>query len=265
MAETAPQPPRIAANITMLFRRLPPLARGAAALEAGFDGVEVLFPYDDPPEAWADALAGIPVALVNTPAGDWAAGERGFAAVPGAEARFRTDFARALEVAQAVGAARIHVMAGNAAGPEARATFLRNLGWAADHGHPLTIEPLNPADMPGYFLNGFAQAAAILEDLGTPLAGLQFDTWHAARLGGVAPVWAAAGRLAVHVQIAGEPGRGAPDDAALAFAAGLAASGFSGWIAGEYRDSDSAAPGWPQRLRDLCRGQRSPGRDAPPP
>jgi hydroxypyruvate isomerase len=240
---------RIAANIDWLFTGAPMLDRLALARAAGFDGVEVLFPYDHAPAAWEAALAGCPVALINTPAGDWAAGERGFAAVPGADAQFRDGFARALEHGAAMGAERLHVLAGVAAGPAAGAAFRRNLTWAAGFGHPLTIEPLNPVDMPGYFLNGFAEAAAVLDDLAILHLGLQFDTWHAARLGGVAPLWATHGARAVHVQIAGEPDRTEPDAGTLAFAAGIGRGGYGGWIAGEYRPAAAGPPGWPAALR----------------
>ncbi|MFN3971145.1 MAG: hydroxypyruvate isomerase family protein [Gemmobacter sp.] len=254
MADPGPEPgtaPRIAANITMLFAELAPLHRPAAARAAGFDGIEVLFPYDDPPEAWADACAGIPVALINTPPGDWAAGARGHAAVPGAEARFRDGFRRALDLAAALAAGRIHVMAGIATGPQARATYLANLEWAADFGHPLTIEPLNPADMPGYMLNGYDAAADILDTLAIPHLGLQFDTWHAARLGGVMPMWRRHGHRATHLQIAGEPVRAAPDAATCAAVRTMIGSGYAGWIAAEYRPRGptTASLDWVARLR----------------
>ena len=38
--------PRFAANLTMLFTELNVTARFAAAKDAGFAGVEMLFPYD---------------------------------------------------------------------------------------------------------------------------------------------------------------------------------------------------------------------------
>lgn len=38
--------PKFAANLTMLFTELPFMERFAAAKEAGFDAVEVLFPYE---------------------------------------------------------------------------------------------------------------------------------------------------------------------------------------------------------------------------
>lgn len=241
---------RIAANTTLLFTEAPMLDRPARARAAGFDGIEVLFPYDHPPEAWRAALGGCPVALINTPPGDWAAGERGFAAVPGAEARFRDGFDQALAWARAMGAARVHVMAGNARGAAAEATFRANLRWAVDRaaGLPLTIEPLNPGDMPGYHLAGYAQAAALLDALGDPRIGLQFDLWHAARLGGVGPLWARHRGRVAHLQIAGEPDRAEPGAAELAW---LRRCGWAGWTGAEYRPrGDTAAGlGWLRALR----------------
>mgnify|MGYP002852322682 CR=1 FL=1 len=38
--------PRFAANLTMLFTELPLQQRFAAAAAAGFEGAEILFPYD---------------------------------------------------------------------------------------------------------------------------------------------------------------------------------------------------------------------------
>ena len=96
----------------MLFTEVPILARPDLAREAGFDGVEVLFPYDHPAKDWAAAMAGMPLALINTHPGDWPAGERGHAAVPGAEQAFRSSFLRAADLAAQLGAGRVHVMAG---------------------------------------------------------------------------------------------------------------------------------------------------------
>ena len=232
--------PRFAANLTLLFNEVPALDRAGLAREAGFDGVEVLFPYDHAPADWAASLSGLPVALINTPPGDWAAGGRGHAALPGQGDVFRAGFDRALEVAGVMGAARIHVMAGCADGPAARDTYLENLAWAAaqrpDLG--LTIEPLNPDDMPGYFLNDFDQAAAILDDLGQPNVGLQFDLWHAARIHGNAMgVWLRHRAQVHHIQIAGFPNRAEPGGGGFdltTLCAELDEAGYDGWVAGEY-------------------------------
>lgn len=241
--------PRIAANITMLFTESPMLARPALAAAAGFDGVEVLFPYDHPAAAWADALAGVPLALINTPPGDWAAGDRGFAARPGEQERFRDGFLRAMDYAARLGAARVHIMAGVAKGARAEEVFGENLAWAAAQApdQALTIEPLNPLDMPGYFLNDYDQAARIIDDLGLPSLGLQFDLWHAAQLhGDAAEVWKRHGARSSHVQIAGFPDRAEPGGGGFdlrGFLQGLDAEGYQGWVGAEYRPRTTTAAG----------------------
>lgn len=106
--------PRLAANLTMLFNEWPFLDRFEAAARAGFEGVEFLFPYEHPPEAVAGALreAGLSQALFNLPAGDWQAGERGTAALPGREREFALAAEQALDYARASGCRRLHAMAG---------------------------------------------------------------------------------------------------------------------------------------------------------
>lgn len=241
--------PRYAANITLLFTEVPVLDRPGLAHQAGFDGVEVLFPYDHGLAEWKTALAGLPLALINTPAGDWAAGERGHAAVPGAEEAFRSHFLKAAEVATALGAGKIHVMAGCAKGPEATQIFAENLSWAADQVPELslTIEPLNAEDWPGYFLNDFDQAGRILADLDHPRIGLQFDLWHAARIHGDAQaVWERHLDRVSHVQIAGFPNRGEPGGGGFDLTAmfrDLDASGYQGWVAAEYRPTRATVHG----------------------
>jgi len=232
--------PRFAANLTLLFPERPVAERATAARKAGFEGVEVLFPYTSPD--WPKALtkAGLPVALINTPAPDWDSGGRGVAAVPGQKSRFRAEFDQALEMADRVQAARIHIMAGLAAGAKAHDTFLENLGWAvgqAGETH-LTIEPINPHDIPGYFLKDFDQAANILDTLNAPTLALQFDAYHAHRIiGDLLGTWEKHGHRAAHVQVAGHPGRHEPKEGEIdtpAFFKRLDADGYQGWVSGEY-------------------------------
>lgn len=174
---------RIAANLSFLFTELPMVDRFAAARAAGFEGAEVLFPYDFAAiELHAAAVrAGLPMVLLNTPPPNWAGGPRGFAAVPGLEARFRQDFDLALRFAEALRVRHIHIMAGKASGPRAEATFLANLRWAAERAPhaSLLIEPCNRVDLPGYFLADFDQAAAVIAAVGAPNLGLLFDVYHA--------------------------------------------------------------------------------------
>ena len=106
--------PVFAANLTMMFNEWPFLDRFDAAADAGFAAVEYLFPYEVAPEAIAERLVRnkLQQALFNLPPGDWAAGERGIAALPGRFNALKSDVERALEYAAATGVKRLHLMAG---------------------------------------------------------------------------------------------------------------------------------------------------------
>ena len=229
--------PRFCANLSMLFTERPFLDRFKAARAAGFEAAEVLFPYDVPaPQVLARLeAAGLPLALINGPPPNYAGGARGFAAVPGLEERFRTDFRRAARYAATLGARHLHLMAGSAEGPEARRTFVANLAWAAAAAPALslTIEPINQVDMPGYYLADFGLALDLLEEVGALNLRLQFDAYHAHRItGDVLGTWDRVRAQVVHVQVAGYEGRHEPDDPA--FLERLDADGYAGWVSGEY-------------------------------
>src|SRR5690554_6148955 len=106
--------PRFAANISTMYTDRPFLDRFAAARRDGFAAVECQFPYAACADAIRAALesAGLSQVLINTPAGDAAAGDRGLAAMPGREAEFRESLDQAIAYARVIGCARIHLMAG---------------------------------------------------------------------------------------------------------------------------------------------------------
>ncbi|MDF5383078.1 hydroxypyruvate isomerase, partial [Vibrio parahaemolyticus] len=81
---------KFAANLTMLFTEVPFLDRFEKAHQAGFKAVEYLFPYAFEAQELASKIQqfGFEQALFNMPPGDWDAGERGFAAIPGREDEF---------------------------------------------------------------------------------------------------------------------------------------------------------------------------------
>ncbi|WP_417248424.1 hydroxypyruvate isomerase family protein [Celeribacter sp.] len=234
--------PKFAANLTFTFKEFPFIERFAEAKAAGFHAVEVLFPYDEAASEIARKLKmlDLQMVLINTPPPNWAGGERGFAAVPSSEERFRKDFKRALRFADLLGAQHVHIMAGNASGAEARATFVSNLTWAAQEAPnmSLTIEPINPVDMPGYFLNDFDEAARIIAEIAAPNLGLQFDAYHAHVItGDVMATWEAHKDIVRHIQVAGAEGRHEPIKGAIdypAFFRAVDESGYDGWISGEY-------------------------------
>lgn len=234
--------PKFCANLTYLFKEYPFLERFEAAAEAGFEGVEVLFPYDDAVKELISRLrrAELPLVLINAPPPNWTGGERGFAAVPGLEGRFRMDFRRTIRFAERLKPLHIHLMAGVAEGEDARRVFVENLRWAADEApkQSLTIEPLNPTDMPGYFLNDFSLAAEILAEVDRPNVALQYDAYHAHMIHGDAvAVWKTHSDLAKHIQLGASPGRVEPHrgdlDLPSLFEA-IAETGYDGFIAGEY-------------------------------
>ena len=90
--------PRFAANLTMLFKEVSFLDRFEAATEAGFTGIEYLFPYEFDVDALVTRLRrfGLRQVLHNLPAGDWAKGERGIACLPGREDEFRAGVEQAI-------------------------------------------------------------------------------------------------------------------------------------------------------------------------
>jgi hydroxypyruvate isomerase len=72
--------PRFSANISMLFRERPMLQRFAAA-EAGFEAVEIQFPYEEDAADLAAAKnkSGLQLAVFNLPVGDMLTGGPGLA------------------------------------------------------------------------------------------------------------------------------------------------------------------------------------------
>src|SRR6476659_2210090 len=155
--------PRFAANLSMLYPEHDFLDRFAAAARDGFQAVEYLFPFAYPRAELAARLAehGLQQVLFNAPPGDWDAGEKGLACLPGREAEFRAAFVKAIDYAQVLDCPRVPVMAGLA--PEGadraslRRTYVDNLRWAAGEAakarFDVLIEPINTRDIPRFFLN----------------------------------------------------------------------------------------------------------------
>ena len=258
--------PRFAANLSYLFNEVPFLDRFDAAARAGFAAVEFAFGYEYSPRELAARLAasGLTQVLINAPPGDRAAGDRGVAALPGREHEFAAGIVTALRYAEALSCPRIHVMAGVL--PESlaaersrfRMKFVRNLRFAAreaaTQGVMLTIEPINPRDVPGYFLTTQADAHSIREEVGLPNVKVQMDLYHAQIVEGDLSEklrrWI---DHIGHVQIAGVPGRNEPDLGEVnyyALFALLDELGYGGWIGCEYRPLNGtvAGLGWLDRL-----------------
>jgi len=247
--------PRFAANLTLMFNEYDFLDRFDAAAEAGFEAVEFLFPYEAPPDAVAARVErnGLSVALFNLPAGDWAAGERGKAALPHRADELPSDIARALEYAAATRVPRLHLMSGLADSDDLeamrayRSALALCAGALAEQGLQLVIEPINGRDMPGYFLGDFALAERLIDVLALPNLGLQFDIYHRQILhGDVTMALRRTMPIIGHVQIASVPSRQEPDGGELDFSflfAELDRLSYAGFLGCEYRPRGSTADG----------------------
>ena len=256
--------PKFAANLTMLFTEVPFLDRFERAAKAGFSAVEFLFPYAFAAgdiKARLDAHQ-LTLVLHNLPAGDWDAGERGIACLPGREAEFRAGVGQAIDYARALGVPQLNCLAGKvpAGADEAqlRKTFVANLKFAAAElklaGLNLLIEPVNTFDIPGFYLNRTAQALDILDEVGADNAYVQYDIYHAQRMEGelAATMQKHLARIG-HIQLADNPGRNEPGTGEIHYPflfQHLDRIGYSGWIGCEYKPAAAteAGLGWLQHL-----------------
>ena len=252
--------PKFAANLSMLFTELPFLDRFDAAAEAGFNAVEFLFPYAFPAQAIRERLDrnGLELVLHNLPAGDWDCGERGIAVLRDRIDEFRAGVGQAIEYAAVLGVGQLNCLAGKAPTGESdavlRATFVANLKFAAAElrkaGLKLLIEPINRYDIPGFWLNGSAQALSVLDEVGASNAYLQYDIYHMQRVEGelAATLRKHLPRIA-HVQVADNPGRNEPGSGEINYRflfEHLDRIGYAGWVGCEYKPAGAtlAGLGW---------------------
>lgn len=248
---------RFSANLGFLWTEHPLPDAIRAAARAGFAAVECHWPYAVPAGEVAAALGrtGLPLLSLNTRPGDRSRGEFGLAALPGREDEARAAIDEAVAYARAVGAGAVHVMSGTSDDPAARDVLVANLTHACGIADDLTvlIEPINRIDVPGYVLGAPEIACTVQDAVGAPNLKLMLDCYHLAQMG--LDVVATLERLlprAGHVQIAGHPGRGAPDTGTLDHGAVLAALDRLGWdgpVGAEYLPDGptDASLGW---LRD---------------
>ncbi len=267
---------KFAANISWLYTEMALKARFEAAARDGFSAVELLSPYVLPK---AELLAmlranGLSMQLINAPPGGddaasiasaWASPRRGSACLPGCEAEFRRGMAIALDYAEALACPRVHVMAGIVPAGLARDAleplYLENLRHAAAEaakiGVDVLIEPINPRDIPRFFLSRQAQAHEVVRLIAAPNLKVQMDLYHCQVAEGDVAMklrqYLPGGQVG-HIQIAGAPGRNEPDTGELNYPylfSVLQELGYDGWIGAEYiplrgaqAGATSAGLGW---------------------
>ncbi|MDB5819118.1 MAG: hydroxypyruvate isomerase, partial [Rhizobacter sp.] len=247
-ATDARQMPQFSANISMLFTERPMLERPLAAREAGFDGIEIQFPYEHPIGEWQAALAdsGLPLVLFNLSAGDMTNGGPGLAAMPGREPIFKAAIGEALRYACELQPQRVNVLAGSP--PESFDTqhclevLAANLAMAARAFEPLgvgvTVEAINSFDRPGYLISTSLQALELIDFVDHPNLSLQHDLYHMQMMEGrlVSTLEELLPRIG-HLQFADTPGRHEPGTGEIRFDhlfTAIDRLGYTGFVGAEY-------------------------------
>lgn len=249
--------PKFAANLTMLFNELEFTERFEAAAKAGFHGVEYLFPYAYPKEQLAETLGrqGLVQVLHNLPAGDWAHGERGIAALPDRIGEFQDGVGTAIDYAKALGCTQLNCLAGirpdGVPDEKVHDTLAANLRFAADQleaaGIRLLVEAINTYDIPGFYLCGTQQTLDIIAATGSENLFLQYDIYHMQRMEGElgATLEQHLPRIA-HIQLADNPGRHEPGTGEINYPflfRLLDRLGYKGWIGLEYKPLTTTTEG----------------------
>lgn len=260
---------RFTVNLSILFTELPLLERPAAAAAAGFDAVELWWPWVDAPvpeqselDALAGALesAGTRLTGLNFYAGRLPGPDRGALSIPGEESeKFRRNVEVATDFAQALGCRQLNALYGNrvdGASPEQQDRLaLENLALAARAadrvGAVVLVEALNAPESPHCPIVSAPRAIDVVDKVNaaTGLDNTRFlmDLYHLAMNGEDLPqIIAAHAARTAHVQIADSPGRGAPGTGELDFAdllGRLKEAGYEGRIGLEYKPGDGPSAG----------------------
>jgi hydroxypyruvate isomerase len=263
-------------NLSMLFTELPLLERPAAARAAGFDAVELWWPFavPVPGDREIDTLlraftdAGVRLVGLNFDAGDMAAGDRGLLSRPADSARFRANVDVVVGIAEVTGCKVLNALYGNRV-PDLdihtqEELAIANLALAAEAalrcGATVVMEPLNSYENPDYPLNSSEAALSITdrvrEQAGVNNVALLADLYHLARMGeDLRTVIKLHAHRFGHVQIADSPGRGRPGTGDIAYDSvldTLEASSYTGHVGLEYKPAGPSIDsfGWLQsRLR----------------
>ncbi|MFJ5029124.1 TIM barrel protein [Streptomyces sp. NPDC088560] len=255
---------RFNVNLSILFTELPLLERPAAAAAAGFTAVELWWPWVDSPtpeQAELDALkkaiedAGVQLTGLNFYAGQLPGPDRGALSIPGAESdRFRANIDVAVAFGQSLGCTTFNALYGNRVDgvdpAEQDALALENLVLAARAvgrvGGTILIEALNRPESPKCPIVSAPRAIEIVDKVNeaTGLGNATFlmDLYHLSMNGEDLP--SVIERYAAktgHVQIADNPGRGAPGTGSLPLEElldQLRKAGYDGWVGLEYKAGD---------------------------
>jgi hydroxypyruvate isomerase len=250
-------------NCSILFTELPLLERPAAAKAAGFDAVELWWPFSEavPSDTEVDRFirsvsdAGVQLVGLNFFAGDMPGGDRGLVSWPARSAEFRDNVEVTIGIGERLGCRAFNALYGNrvegvdpAAQDELATENLAIAGRAAARiGATVLVEPVSGA--PRYPLLTAADAVGVIDrvaaETGVDNLGFLCDLYHLATNGDdLDQVVATYADRVAHVQIADAPGRNEPGTGTLdldRYLARLAAASYDGWVGLEYKPSGASA------------------------
>lgn len=250
------------ANLHLLFTEVPLLDRFAAARSAGFDNVEIWWPFDGrpvPSEAEIEGLisavetSGVHLLAMNLYAGAMADGDRGVVSHPSQAAEFRASVDVGMRIGRRLGTRLFNVPYGRRldalSSPDQSAAAANGLAYAARAAAELNgtilVEPLSGfADYPILTVPAAIEVIRNTRDAaGLANIGLLLDQYHLATnqrtvLEELVTGW----EDLRHVQVAEVPDRSEPRSATGGvrdFVCALVDRGYSGAVGLEYRPSTS--------------------------
>ncbi|GAA4371713.1 hydroxypyruvate isomerase family protein [Paeniglutamicibacter cryotolerans] len=252
-------------NCSILLTELPLLQRPAAAKAAGFENVEFWWPFaaSVPKDAEVDQFiaalkdAGVQLTGLNFNAGDMPAGDRGLVSWKGRCSEFKENIEIVVAIGSATGCTAFNALYGNRQEehtPEAQDELaVENLVAAAIGvaaiGGTVLLEPVSgAARYPLKFADDALSVIAKTRAAGVQNVKLLADFYHLAVNGDdVEAVINAHAHEFGHIQIADDPGRGAPGSGTLPLGDWITRSrelGYAGHIGLEYKAAVEDAFGW---------------------
>lgn len=240
---------KFSANLSLLFTENTLIDRFKAAKQAGFNAVEMQFPYALSAAEIKNKLDehDLKLVLFNVAAADLLQGGEGLACVPEKRDQFKKAVAQAVNYAELLKPEAINVLPGrcldNSRLEQYRETLQENLCFAVEAFSPLSIktvfEAINIHDMPGFIIHSGAQMLEIFNQLNRPKLFMQYDIYHMHMMGENPEEFISehADKIG-HIQFADYPGRGQPGTGRIDFErvfSVIEKSAYSGWVGAEYK------------------------------
>ena len=183
----------------------------------------------------------------------------GCAAIPDPADQAKQDIDQAIEIAEDIGSSAVHILAGITDDPRAGDAYRSALQYALKGTKLMVlIEPVCNKQLPGFYLRTIDQAGQVLTDINHSNLKIMFDCYHIQIIEGDLTRRITANLDIIgHVQFAGVPHRGRPDEGEISYRhvfAHLADLGYTAPLGAEYKPDDGdtdASLGWFSVLGDM--------------